>query len=195
MWLLYTRSAVYDWNYWLSVTICSPGNLSKGKANINAVNRLRRELCSIGCCQRCAPWPSVLSSSLPEHHILPSISISPFVHRFVLCSGTLWNHLPNDIRGKGDPPSPLEQTPYFIRSCGSKGALAPAEQWCAQPAHRLQRPCNSVLTLCPLRKHSSSTALEHSSLPRPKMVLLKKLLPCKSWCERTQLRVETEVKS
>lgn len=87
MWLLYTQGAVYDWNYWLSVTVCSPGNLSKGKANINAVNWQRQELCSIGCCQCCVPSPSVLSSSLARTpHSFPFFrlpSIFPiFVHRF-----------------------------------------------------------------------------------------------------------------
>lgn len=73
-----------------------------------------------------------------------------------------------DIRGKG-------VTPNFIPPL--KGAVAPAGSWCAQAASQLGRPCTSLLPLRPVPKHSRSTVLEHSSLPRPKMVLLKKLLP------------------
>lgn len=100
MWLLYTQGAVFDWNYWLSVTVCSPGNLSKGKANVNAVNWQRRELCSIGCCQCCVPHLLFCLPPWPEHHILsPSSGFPlslPFLSTdFVLCSRTLWN-LPDD---------------------------------------------------------------------------------------------------
>lgn len=100
MWLLYTRGAVCDWNYWLSVTIRSPGNLSKGKATINAVNRQRRELCSLTFCSVFLVTRTPRSSPFFQFP-----SISPFVLGFVPCSSTLGNHLPNDFRGKGATPT------------------------------------------------------------------------------------------
>lgn len=71
------------------------------------------------------------------------------------------------------------QTSYLLviskkSTCLSRAMVCSASQPASWGDHVL------LLSICPVHQHSSSTVLEHSSLPRPKMVLLKTLLPYKS---------------